>query len=242
MQQLQGASRFNRRAIKVEQAIQLVVESVKPGLQESIALWQAGGRRLAESLNATTDWPPFARSGMDGYAVRSADTMQASPDCPVNVLRVLETVCRRRTCRRGCRGRRRHPHNDGRRSARGSGCGRHAGADGGRSSGRAAGGAGESRRKARPEHREVRRGISPGEPACGTRGHKFVPGTSLCLVRLAMPAYRYSGVREWRLLRQEPSCFLLQLRLEQEIYAIATVPWLLRWSSKVEVCRFSWDA
>ena len=59
MQQLQGASRFNRRAIKVEQAIQLVVESVKPGLQESIALWQAGGRRLAESLNATTDWPPF---------------------------------------------------------------------------------------------------------------------------------------------------------------------------------------
>ena len=73
-------------------------------------------------------------------------------------------------------------------------------------------------------------------------GHKFVPGTSLCLVRLAMPAYRYSGVREWRLLRQEPSCFLLQLRLEQEIYAIATVPWLLRWSSKVEVCRFSWDA
>lgn len=91
MQQLQGASRFNRRAIKVEQAIQLVVESVKPGLQESIALWQAGGRRLAESLNATTDWPPFARSGMDGYAVRSADTMQASPDCPVT-LRVLETV------------------------------------------------------------------------------------------------------------------------------------------------------
>ena len=170
-------------------------------------MWQAGGRRLAESLNATTDWPPFARSGMDGYAVRSADTMQASPDCPVTLR------CLRRSppadCRRGCRARRRHPHNDGRRSARGSGCGRHAGADGGRSSGRAAGGAGESCRKARPEHREVRRGISPGEPVWRNPGHKFVPGTSLCLVRLAMPAYRYSGVREWRLLRQggAASCY-----------------------------------
>ncbi|MFC5652746.1 gephyrin-like molybdotransferase Glp [Paenibacillus solisilvae] len=91
MQQLQGASRFNRRAIKVEQAIQLVVESALPGEKERVPLWQAGGRRLAESLSATTDWPPFARSGMDGYAVRSADTVLASPDSPVT-LRVLESV------------------------------------------------------------------------------------------------------------------------------------------------------
>ncbi|BBH24717.1 hypothetical protein Back11_60620 [Paenibacillus baekrokdamisoli] len=91
MQQLHRASRFNRRAIKVEQATKLVLESVAPGQQEMVPLWKAGGRRLAESLCATSDWPPFARSGMDGYAVRSEDTLQASPDSPVK-LRVLNPV------------------------------------------------------------------------------------------------------------------------------------------------------
>ncbi|CAH1223533.1 hypothetical protein PAECIP111893_04994 [Paenibacillus plantiphilus] len=91
MQQLQGASRFNRRAIKVDAALNLVLEAAVPGRRETVPLWQAGGRWLAESLTATTDWPPFPRSGLDGYAVRSADTALASPGNPAT-LRVLGAV------------------------------------------------------------------------------------------------------------------------------------------------------
>ncbi|QYR24293.1 molybdopterin molybdotransferase MoeA [Paenibacillus sp. sptzw28] len=71
--------------------MRLVLEAALPGLCESVPLWQAAGRRLSEPLTATSDWPPFARSGLDGYAVRSADTTQATPDSPSS-LRVVGTV------------------------------------------------------------------------------------------------------------------------------------------------------
>jgi len=41
---------------------------------ETIALTQAIGRVLAESVSAVRDQPPFAASAMDGWAVRSVDT------------------------------------------------------------------------------------------------------------------------------------------------------------------------
>lgn len=91
MRQLQGASRFNRRAVKVEDALKLVLEAAVPGRRETVPLRQAGGRWLAEALAATTDWPPFPRSGLDGYAVRSADTALATTDSPA-MLRVAGTV------------------------------------------------------------------------------------------------------------------------------------------------------
>nr|WP_229750753.1 gephyrin-like molybdotransferase Glp [Paenibacillus nasutitermitis] len=62
-----------------------------PGRRESVPLGQAAGRRLAEQASASCDWPPFARSGLDGYAVRSADTAQATPQSPA-VLRVVGAV------------------------------------------------------------------------------------------------------------------------------------------------------
>lgn len=88
---LQGEARFRRRAIKVDEAMRLVIEAAEPGRRESVALWEAGGRRLSEAVCATTDWPPFARAGLDGFAVRSADTAQASPGSPAT-LRVAATV------------------------------------------------------------------------------------------------------------------------------------------------------
>ena len=91
MDDLQGASRFNRRAIKVDAAQRLVLEAALPGRVEMVPLGQACGRRLGEPLTVTCDWPPFARSGLDGYAVRSADTAQASPKEPAR-LRVVGTV------------------------------------------------------------------------------------------------------------------------------------------------------
>ncbi|RAP78577.1 molybdopterin molybdotransferase MoeA [Paenibacillus montanisoli] len=71
--------------------MRLVVEAAEPGRRELVPLREASGRRLAEPLVATTDWPPFARSGLDGFAVRSADTAPASPGSPVT-LRVAEAV------------------------------------------------------------------------------------------------------------------------------------------------------
>jgi molybdopterin molybdotransferase len=44
-----------------------------PGGNETIALLQAAGRILAESIAADRDIPPFPRSTRDGYAVRATD-------------------------------------------------------------------------------------------------------------------------------------------------------------------------
>ncbi|NBD27719.1 molybdopterin molybdotransferase MoeA [Paenibacillus glycinis] len=87
----QGEARFRRRAVKVDEALRLVLEAAVPERTEIVPLWEAGGRRLAEAVSATTDWPPFARAGLDGFAVRSADTAQASPGAPAT-LRVVDTV------------------------------------------------------------------------------------------------------------------------------------------------------
>ncbi|CAM4489445.1 molybdopterin molybdotransferase MoeA [Paenibacillus tarimensis] len=88
---LQGEARFNRRAVKVAEAQRRVLEAVQPLPPETAALWRCGGRYLAQSCEATVDWPPFARAGMDGYAVHAADTAQATAEQPA-VLRVTGTV------------------------------------------------------------------------------------------------------------------------------------------------------
>lgn len=58
---------------------------------ENIGLSMAGGRILAAAVTADTDQPPFAKSPMDGYAVRSQDIESASRENPV-VLNVIEKV------------------------------------------------------------------------------------------------------------------------------------------------------
>ncbi|MDQ6423377.1 molybdopterin molybdotransferase MoeA [Paenibacillus sp. LHD-117] len=85
--------RFNRRAIQVEEAQRRVVAVAAERLvaSELVPLAECGGRRLAESLSATSDWPPFARSGLDGYALRAVDTAGAAPGSPA-LLRVAAAV------------------------------------------------------------------------------------------------------------------------------------------------------
>lgn len=86
-------SRFNRRAVKVEEAQRRTLAAAD-GLSlgsELVPLRAAGGRRLAQTVVATSDWPPFARSGLDGYAVRAADIAEASPEHPAT-LRVIGAV------------------------------------------------------------------------------------------------------------------------------------------------------
>ncbi|WP_424769385.1 molybdopterin molybdotransferase MoeA [Paenibacillus sp. sgz302251] len=86
-------SRFNRRAVKVDEAQRRVLaaaDELRCGI-ELVPLRESGGRRLAQSLHATSDWPPFARSGLDGYAVRAADIAAASPASPA-ALRVIDSI------------------------------------------------------------------------------------------------------------------------------------------------------
>jgi molybdopterin molybdotransferase len=63
--------------ISVTEAIRIVKEQTARLPFESIALADALGRVLAEDVLADSDLPPFDRAQMDGYAVRSADTLQA---------------------------------------------------------------------------------------------------------------------------------------------------------------------
>lgn len=58
---------------------------------ERIAVADAAGRVLARDVRTTLDLPHFARSYMDGYAVRARDTAGASSDAPAR-LRIVGSV------------------------------------------------------------------------------------------------------------------------------------------------------
>jgi len=87
------AGRFNRKAVKVEEAQKRVLAAADGQRlgSELVPLRASGGRRLAQTIEASSDWPPFARSGLDGYAVRAADIAGASPEQPAE-LRVVDSV------------------------------------------------------------------------------------------------------------------------------------------------------
>ncbi|MDP9105807.1 MAG: molybdopterin molybdenumtransferase MoeA, partial [Candidatus Eremiobacteraeota bacterium] len=61
------------------------------GRTETVALDAALGRVLAEDVAAGETLPSFARSTMDGYAVRAADTHGASEQSPA-YLRLVDDV------------------------------------------------------------------------------------------------------------------------------------------------------
>lgn len=58
---------------------------------EWVPLEQVGGRIVVQSLRSPISSPPFDSSAMDGYALRSAATAEASPETPV-LFRVLGTI------------------------------------------------------------------------------------------------------------------------------------------------------
>jgi molybdopterin molybdotransferase len=77
--------------ITVSEALATVLADSRPLGIEQVALTRAGGRVLAEQVQATRDVPPFRNTAMDGYAVRAADVATAGRDRPVT-LRILEEV------------------------------------------------------------------------------------------------------------------------------------------------------
>jgi molybdopterin molybdotransferase len=61
-------------ALTFDEARQCVIRNARRGRDsEPVSLADAAGRVLAESIDADRDYPPFARSARDGYAVRAAD-------------------------------------------------------------------------------------------------------------------------------------------------------------------------
>ncbi|MEQ1574685.1 MAG: gephyrin-like molybdotransferase Glp [Vicinamibacterales bacterium] len=70
--------------IPLEAARALIDGAIRPiARTERVPLGQANGRVLALDVVASADVPPFSRAGMDGYAVRAADTTGASRSTPI---------------------------------------------------------------------------------------------------------------------------------------------------------------
>ena len=77
--------------ISIEEALRHILDTITEGPATVAEIRDALGLVLARDARSRCDVPAFANSAMDGYAVRSADTLGASPRRPVE-LRVIETV------------------------------------------------------------------------------------------------------------------------------------------------------
>jgi molybdopterin molybdotransferase len=63
--------------IQITEAIEIITREAFTLAAETLDLADSLGRVLAEDVNADMDLPPFDRSQMDGFAVRSSDTKNA---------------------------------------------------------------------------------------------------------------------------------------------------------------------
>lgn len=78
--------------IPLDEARRILAAAIRPiDATEVVPLLDANGRVLSSDVVSTVDVPPFARAGMDGYAVRAEDTAGASRSAPV-LLHCIEKV------------------------------------------------------------------------------------------------------------------------------------------------------
>lgn len=79
--------------LTLEEALARYLEAVRPRprAEEEVPLEQALDRVCAADVRAEEDLPPFDRSTVDGFAVRSEDVHRASPRSPVR-LEVVRTI------------------------------------------------------------------------------------------------------------------------------------------------------
>src|SRR5919204_424528 len=71
--------------LSVDEALARILERVTPLPAEEKPILDALGHVLAEDVRAANDVPPFANSGMDGYAVRASDVAAAPLHLPVTM-------------------------------------------------------------------------------------------------------------------------------------------------------------
>lgn len=83
---------YKKDNISLERAVEMILEHICPVADvERVPLLDGIGRVLAVDVRAPMDNPPFDRSPVDGYALRSADTAAASKEQPV-YLKVAASV------------------------------------------------------------------------------------------------------------------------------------------------------
>jgi molybdopterin molybdotransferase len=83
-----GGSDFEARVadwLDVDAARRRIMAAARPNPAEPVELRQALGRALAEDIVAEATLPPWDNSAMDGYAVRSADIAEATPENPAQL-------------------------------------------------------------------------------------------------------------------------------------------------------------
>ncbi|MBJ7457696.1 MAG: molybdopterin molybdotransferase MoeA [Thermoleophilaceae bacterium] len=69
----------------MDEAIALITDRAEVLPATTVALADAAGRVLAEDVVSALDLPPFANSAMDGFALRSVDTVDAGSDSPARL-------------------------------------------------------------------------------------------------------------------------------------------------------------
>lgn len=72
--------------LNVDTALERILAQIDRLPDEEVSLDEAYGRVLAEEIIAEADWPPFATSAVDGYAVRLQDVTTAQPQQPVRLV------------------------------------------------------------------------------------------------------------------------------------------------------------
>ena len=82
----------NSALLSVNQARELILQTLAPLPSEKVPLLEAFGRILADDLVAQNDLPPFSNASMDGYAVQSADLTHAQPTNPVRLTVIGESA------------------------------------------------------------------------------------------------------------------------------------------------------
>jgi molybdopterin biosynthesis enzyme len=86
------ARKVFKKLVSLEDALRILMDSFKPSRRvERVDLLDALGRILAEDISSPTNIPPFPRSMVDGYAVRSIDVAGADEENPVS-LRIVGRV------------------------------------------------------------------------------------------------------------------------------------------------------
>ncbi|MHB1222477.1 MAG: molybdopterin molybdotransferase MoeA [Gemmatimonadaceae bacterium] len=80
-----------KQSIAVGEAREIVLGAVHPIGTEKVPITESLGRVLAETVTSPWDIPPLDNSAMDGFAVRAAELVQASPEHPVS-LEVIEEL------------------------------------------------------------------------------------------------------------------------------------------------------
>ncbi|MBB6633613.1 molybdopterin molybdotransferase MoeA [Cohnella thailandensis] len=80
---IEATEKTRNGVVSVEEAEGLLVSRALPPGKEVVELSQALGRTAAEAYVSPFSMPPFRRAAMDGYAVKTIDTLGASPEQPV---------------------------------------------------------------------------------------------------------------------------------------------------------------